>query len=478
MLSKSICIVMLMSLILMSAFLIHPVYASQESSDSLVVGKYARYRLNVRFSNIHFSEFGIPLAGELVPPEYVFRLEKDFSYLITNESEVEFYWEVKDVDYSGVYLEVLLRYINLLKVNWLEDNPLSGEILEENVTLRFNRDILVTWDGFIYGDGRWLGSWMFWLPSRSVGEEALLLYNPFPLYGGSFSYKKFLDYNSSYSVFKTLEEINRTSYSLYGASIRLETYELGDRRYIALGDGFVNFIVISPPPYPVGYKYGDIFVGGERIAYYSEPVNNGYEVLLERVKNKLSNLSNYFVFEDDVFPPLILYPNGWIFFFEVIFSSSVYPKNMLYDSITGLLLKWSDDDDIGQMLVPLPVFWDEVFGIPTSIVREYSWMLVDTNIDFSRPSIIVGPDTEEDEPEDSQEGTSETVSNETISIPSNNQAVESVENESRVIIPTKEKDNVEGGLYKGNNLVIVAATIISVSLVVAAILKYVRKKVR
>ncbi len=363
-------------------------------NDNLILnlskGDYARYTYN-------FYRIREAMEPE---PEWVFILieadiltpltEDRVKYMVYPESKVYFTWRVEDIGEGGYLLELILELYNVGKYV-----PGEGENI---VNISFTREVFVDFHGFTYHpvNGGWIEDWLFWLPGYELSNETIRLYIPLPMVGGNYVLSGSVTSNIS-EFLDTISNVNNDSITYWNRTVRLNIAEEGNKISVEIGDALISPYILYPPPASFSIDImGSTFTGDRLILGGRDSLN--YIDLERKGKVNMTHITKYY----EKHPTHYLLPglDEHIFLgaYGYIYASLVglvSPTLSVYDSVTGLLLYVNDSMGVGQILPPSMVFKDNLNGA-TSPSYGVEMVLVDTNIDFSRPIIGGIPQEEGD----------------------------------------------------------------------------------
>jgi len=314
-------------------------------------------------------------------------------------SSIFFYWKVVDIIKEYILVEIKIVATNVLneETNLLANYSFSYKFLVDKHTLdTYN----ITHDG---RRGVWVGEWPYLLQPIFSSEEGVKL-----IYIFDSPTCMALNKTMYNLVLRDVERINKIVYKVSNGtkifsltSLNTDVTINGSLKeyYLyCIGSKSAVFTIIHPPPAQLSYNLSGIILGPERIA--SSEKMKGI-ILGKSILNSLLN-PNYNSSERGLIIDHLLNFTVLIDPWGNVYSVMLKQIPIIYDSLTGILLKASSSGFIAWNVLPFLCLRERIDITFRSLFPDdykrarFIIELVETNISFYRP-VIGGVETRSEE---------------------------------------------------------------------------------
>jgi len=330
-------------------------------------------------------------------------------------------WTVLDI----VDHFIIVEYRFEVPYGWIyhrENNSYTRFVFNKSYTYIVDLETLDTYTYENNRVGRWVGEWPYLLKPEATTKKSMKLVS-LHMVSGKY-YLLLIDKTTPREELDALlrfaEYVNQTVYRLSnGTKIYTGGFEEDTLNFNVAGL-LAYFVFLSPPPYSREYRFGNIVVTPDRIVYAnvtaliqadSEEPHWSFipEDYLESFNELYNNSKRPLLFletpavtvlyggTDRIYSKwmVMIDPDGDVY---AIFSIG---REVLYDAVTGVLLKFTYRD--GTELMGIPRFKNHAIGEEVLTLSslygiasrgrflELRLMLVDTNIGFERPVFGLTP---------------------------------------------------------------------------------------
>lgn len=364
-------------------------------------GIYFKYDFNVYSYSLIGRKGGFPVFTRTYYDYIIFIETHNGSnrHYYVEIDNIKIIWKIVDVSNDS---HIKVEYeINMSNAVILEElNPLN--IMEGRIDRNKTIDItlkkvylvnLETLDTYTVDGREWVGEWIFLLQPRLTINMGIKYLSISP---GNLTINIPYNYETMGEIISYMKLINDT---VFNYSDGAKTYyPLDDREFyeeigsitFIISNSIANFFFVHPPPYEVDYDNGGLYFDKSRLCGYFSSLYAYATTLFQEYNDSFQELYNSsdrkmmfikfpsFIDESDYYI-FMIDPNGdvhWMW---------IYPANVTYDSVTGVLLLFEGGPELPYVLFP---FKDLSRNYTASVFGSFitaSIRLVETNLDFSRP---------------------------------------------------------------------------------------------